>query len=629
MSCPSFQDDIINNSNSNSNHSLDLDLSIYTQPPDISDMNRHDVGDAVLIDNGATENANSHSSASTNNNNNATDTNTSGASDQSSKQKRKSRLKSRSSGSSVLETYIPTPSESAVVALAASRARVAAAAAAASAAASSNDKSSNNYSSDDLIEVSSTSGRATAAFDLTASPPPAKAEKDRTQQQLKEKQKQPPAKKRKTETKTPNPSATAETIEVTPTPKEAKKAVAKQSFNDIAKPSTAPPPPTLSSPNSDEMEIVRKRLSVRDDNVPKPRSGEGSSTKQPYAKKDDAVSASSKPAANPSATNTTTNTAPASDPSDVSAITDTASKKKKKKKKRSFHDQILYTMLTSCRPHSLKTLAKACDTTVEALKHAMLSFLDKGLVICKEFPSKKGEPKKLYWANPMTLSEMNNGGAGTSKGSKGSAIARDLSKLLASSEEMEEATQTKQQLERKHRAILEELNPLLGIPTMKELDDNLAEEENALKAVEDEIQAIKERMASIAAGASSQQPSGTSYYPHNRSKEAPSKPQDPTTLKRRINNMLGEYKARKRKCMDFVDELADAMEKKPKDVTGEKILCLDTDEMEWGCWEDCTTGKVSGVAKKSCSIKRGLLGKKGQDTEPAPIVKIPAKYKDV
>ena len=81
--------------------------------------------------------------------------------------------------------------------------------------------------------------------------------------------------------------------------------------------------------------------------------------------------------------------------------------------------------------------------------------------------------------------------------------------------------------------------------------------------------------------------------------------------------------------MAFVDELADAMEKKPKDVTGEKILCLDTDEMEWGCWEDCTTGKVSGVAKKSFSIKRGLLGKKGQDTEPAPIVKIPAKYKDV
>lgn len=61
--------------------------------------------------------------------------------------------------------------------------------------------------------------------------------------------------------------------------------------------------------------------------------------------------------------------------------------KKKRKKKRSFHDQILYTMLTSCKPYTLKSLAKATDTTVETLRHAMLSFVDKKLVLTKEFPS--------------------------------------------------------------------------------------------------------------------------------------------------------------------------------------------------------------------------------------------------
>lgn len=93
--------------------------------------------------------------------------------------------------------------------------------------------------------------------------------------------------------------------------------------------------------------------------------------------------------------------------------------------------------------------------------------------------------------------------------------------------------------------------------------------------------------------------------------------------------MLGEYKARKRKCMDFVDMIADAMEKRPKDVMGEKVLDLETDEQEWGMYEDCTTGKIYGTKPKS-NAKRGLLGKKNgnNDVDEVPIVKIPAKYKD-
>lgn len=90
--------------------------------------------------------------------------------------------------------------------------------------------------------------------------------------------------------------------------------------------------------------------------------------------------------------------------------------------------------------------------------------------------------------------------------------------------------------------------------------------------------------------------------------------------------------------MDFVEELADAMEKKPKDVMGEKILGLDTDEMEWGTWED--GGKVMGGGSKRggrgggvglMKVGNGRRGAGGKDEKEneAPTVKIPSKYTDV
>ena len=64
------------------------------------------------------------------------------------------------------------------------------------------------------------------------------------------------------------------------------------------------------------------------------------------------------------------------------------------------------------------------------------------------------------------------------------------------------------------------------------------------------------------------------------------------------------------------------MEKKPKDVMGDKVFSLDTDEMEWGVYEDMSTGKIYGKPKQA---KKG----KNNNEEEQSIVKIPAKYKDV
>lgn len=302
---------------------------------------------------------------------------------------------------------------------------------------------------------------------------------------------------------------------------------------------------------------------------------------------------------------------------------------KKKRAKRSFHDQILYTMLTSCKPYTLKSLAKDTDLTVEALRHAMLSFVDKKLVITKEFPSKNKdrEPKKLYWANPMSIAEVE---AGIAKG-KGGGVANHLSKLIATTDEIQEANTTRQQLEQQYRMIQLELQPLLAIPTMKQIEDENVAEEQKLAEVQKEIEAVKERTANASSNQTTlpNRMSSGGYNPANRFQSTkPTKPQDKTTLKRKINHMLGEYRSRKRKCLDFVDTISDAMEKRPKEVMGDKVLCLDTDEMEWGMYEDGTTGKVYGTKPKTKG-KRGLLAKKSNDEEDAPIVKIPAKYKDV
>jgi hypothetical protein len=274
------------------------------------------------------------------------------------------------------------------------------------------------------------------------------------------------------------------------------------------------------------------------------------------------------------------------------------SSKRAKKKKRSFHDQILYTMLISSKPYTLKSLAKDCNTTTEALNHAMLSFLDKQLVLSKDFPSKKGE-KKLYWGNPISESEMNGK----------NAIAKEFGKLLASREEMAQAAKAQSELTQTLRLIGEELRPLLAIPSLQQLDDEISSQEKELQKVQCEINSIRQRMEK--ASKEPAKPLGPSY---NRFKKVPSKPRDKTSLKRSINYYTCEYKKRKRTCMDFVENLADAMEKKVKDAA--KTLDLETDELEWGCWKDCGSGKIYGSKKGG----RGVVG------EEDVVVKIPARY---
>ena len=86
-------------------------------------------------------------------------------------------------------------------------------------------------------------------------------------------------------------------------------------------------------------------------------------------------------------------------------------------------------------------------------------------------------------------------GGGKKSSGGGSAAIKELSKLLATAEDMREAKLARQQLERRYRAIREELNPLLAIPTAKQLDDEMAATEEKLRRIREEISAVKDRMA--------------------------------------------------------------------------------------------------------------------------------------
>ena len=408
-------------------------------------------------------------------------------------------------------------------------------------------------------------------------------------------------------------------------------------------------PSSLEKSSNNEVEKKKKKKkkkkSLPGDDTSNATPVSAASSKQKKSKDENGADKNTKPTAASTAVTASNNVASAAT-SKKSSSTPTK-QPPKKIKKRSFHDQILFTMLTSNKPYNLKSLAKATKTTVEQLNHAMLSFVDKGLVVVKEFPGKNGkEGKKLYWATTVTLSDNNDGTKKQKKGSDG-AIQKELSKLLATPSEIKEVNEMHTKLEEQYKSIQDELQPLLKIPTTKGLDDDINAEEEKLKSVQNEIDAIRTRIQEQSEKKSQQVSKPViqygGYYRMMQQKKrntAPSRPPDPTTLKRKINYMLSEYKGRKRKCMDFVNDLADAMEKHPREVmNNDKILGLDTDEMEWGWWLDCSSGKVFG--KKPKVQKKSLLGGRGgrygvgakqeeqEEGKDEPTIKIPAKYVDI
>ena len=221
---------------------------------------------------------------------------------------------------------------------------------------------------------------------------------------------------------------------------------------------------------------------------------------------------------------------------------------KPKTKKRTFQDQVLAEMFFSCKPYTIKTLSQALQTTEAALNYVMLTLLDKQIVLKKEFSSSgSGRSKELYWANQDSK-------------------AKEIQGLLVSPQEMGATEKELQSVQREHAELQKQMAILTQELSNEEVDRQVQDMEANVAALKMSILEIHTRIKA------------TKFQPPKKGIRPAAKERCPRRMKIRINNMRDEWKQRKTKCMDFVEQVADGMDKKPKDVI--KLLELETDEME-------------------------------------------------
>jgi predicted transcriptional regulator len=221
---------------------------------------------------------------------------------------------------------------------------------------------------------------------------------------------------------------------------------------------------------------------------------------------------------------------------------------KKKKKKRSFTDKLLDHMFLSCRPHTVKELAKFMDCNESSIEFTMLSLLDKQWVVKKEFTSKGGRTKELYWANQ-------------------SCKSHELKDILsfASDEEIKRAKAELEAIKTEEASLARAISQLTKGPTNEQLEESLRALEDEVKGLNESVSSSRLRIDAARRDKGSSQKKGVYQNSQKR-------------LKQKFNSMRDEWKKRRDKCMDFIDMLADGMEKKPKEVL--KMLELETDEKE-------------------------------------------------
>lgn len=256
--------------------------------------------------------------------------------------------------------------------------------------------------------------------------------------------------------------------------------------------------------------------------------------------------------------NKTSNTV---EPSKESTNASSDNPKTKKKKKRTFQDQVLAQMLFSCKAYSLKTLANAINSTENMLNHLMLSLLDKKLVLKKEFTSKSGKTREIYWANQ------------DSKAKEILKLIPDANEVLASKQELISLQKNLKDIEKDMAFLTQELSN-------EEIDHQLLDLETAVTKQKTEEANMRERIQQFKSNPTVQQSQRVGIRAIRPSKTPAqlAKERCPRRLKMRINALRSQWKSRKEKCVDFIDQLSDAMEKKPKDII--KLLDLETDEME-------------------------------------------------
>ena len=211
-----------------------------------------------------------------------------------------------------------------------------------------------------------------------------------------------------------------------------------------------------------------------------------------------------------------------------------------KKKKKTFQDELLYHMFMSCKPFTLKLLSEQMKSSESSVNFCLLSLVDKKWVIKKEFTSKGGSrTKELFWANQK-------------------CTAKELvdSLQLVPLDVIRETRQEFAGVMKQEIILAKELEQVLQQPSNEDLATQIANSESDVQELRRKLDETHNRINSV--------------------KVEGQKPMCQKSVKKRINTMRGEWKKRKDKCVDFLENLADGLDKKVKDVV--KQLDIETDE---------------------------------------------------
>jgi predicted transcriptional regulator len=223
---------------------------------------------------------------------------------------------------------------------------------------------------------------------------------------------------------------------------------------------------------------------------------------------------------------------------DVSAKSAAA---KTKTKKLSFQEQVMLHMLNAFKPFTLKSLGEEMKSNEASINFVLLSLIDKGLVLQKDFSSSKGRVKTLFWAN-------HNG-----KAKEVSVTVNDRSMDTA---ERESAQRRMLELRNQIAAVKSQHEQVLQTPSNEDLSLQMEKEELAWQELQQRLQEVKSRIQ-------------TNVHV--------SKERCPVRLKQRVNHLRREWLRRKIMCSEFLEELSFGLEKKMKDVLN--LIDIETDEM--------------------------------------------------
>mmetsp|Transcript_18633 Transcript_18633/g.42581 ORF Transcript_18633/g.42581 Transcript_18633/m.42581 type:complete len:280 (-) Transcript_18633:260-1099(-) len=237
------------------------------------------------------------------------------------------------------------------------------------------------------------------------------------------------------------------------------------------------------------------------------------------------------------------------------------------KKKLNIELSLLRSLYISSQPFTISSLAEYAKQPDSTVQFTLLSLVDKKMVVKKDFERTRKDGSKviktLYWCDVTHKSvkeAIEKKGLLSSQSTNEGDDASDAQMLRRNVTENDVRT-CEAELKSWHKrgeTIKKDISQLSAEPLNIKLDEALRKAEEELEEVRQKVDKLKEE--------------------ERQRRDAGEELPTPASVKKKINTMRLEWKNRKMLCTDFLERLAEGMEKKNKEII--KILDIVDDEME-------------------------------------------------